>query len=758
MSISKHQIQSWNPSAQPAIGNAWIAVATEIEDLFARYVDSVTKVNDAYWEGLTADAAQGRANADKKTAIAVVDALEALANRAKQGFHEVDAPLQRAKSAVTGAEAEGFEVSDSLQVIDRTTDPDQTRIAAQQSWQQELIDAASAAERADTAVKDALNQGRDGLRATFTNAATLGGEQGKSDGKDLVDKPGELNAEETRRLVEAGRLTPEQLADLHSGGAATIPASHMEYLNEIGRSLDGKSPHEIEQIMDKLPPDAKRGLANSLQIMSTPTVTASVTGDPDVPTKGGENLIPAKMRESMTRGDLVVTDFKTAGTSVAPSIALNGVADNQAIARIAGAADPQYKAGTALDKDLTEVGRKYLDAQVRHDQNSNNKFEYFTVDGRGAENPAVTEEIFKAVGGDKITIEAAVTDKDNGQDFVHNVLTHNWTDNGQAASSMFSFGEHDATVDDPGNKVDIATANRTGNIMQAVAQNMSTSESWEALSNIPEMDNQSVGQVNPDLLRTISHSMSPYVSDLAGADQPKKPGFDIAGWANPAGSQFSGSANVFAALNTDEEAGKAFTQAAMDGIVGNEGQYALAPDAPDSGEHLVTAGRLQGLMDKGVLDGTQAQFDNDHEAAQAAYDRKSAAFDAAKGIATFGKLPTSDYISTMFDAGGDPLKEAIIGAEPDPTAQEAALPAHNFFKDYYNIVAAAPELPPSFADDHPWAFQPDGQLRPWEQLQIVNNPQREAAFQQMFNNLGDPRDGNGTLLRDGYDDVVRKDG
>lgn len=760
MSLTKNQVQSWNPSTLTAIGDAWIALGSKVEDLFTRYVDSVTKVNDTYWTGLTADAAQSRANADKKTAIAVVDALEALANRAKQGFHEVDAPLQRAKSAIVGAEADGFEVSDSLKITDRATDPDPQRVTALQTWQQELTDAANAAERADTAVKDALNQSSDGLRATVTNAATLGGEQGKADGRDLVDRPGELSAEETRRLVEAGRLTTDQLADLQSGSAATIPASQMEYLNAIGRSLDGKSPQEIEDIMNKLPPDAKRGLANSLQIMSNPTVTASVSGDPDVPTKGGENLIPTKMRESMSRSDLVVDDFKIVGRSGAPSIALNGVADNQAIARVAGAADPQYKAGTDLDRNLTEVGRQYLDAQIKHEQNPDRVFEYFTVDGRGADNPAVTEEIFQAVGDDKIVIEEAVTNKDHGQDFVSDVLTHNWTDNGKAASRMFNFGEHDATVDNPADKVDVATANRTGNIMQAVAENMSSADGWTKLADIPEMDNQSVGQVNPDLLRTVSHSMSPYISDLAGADQPDRPGFDIAGWANPGGNQFGGSANVFSALNTDDESGKIFTDAAVQESLASKGHYALDPKAPHAGADLLTAGRIEGLVDKGVLQGTQAVYDNDHEAAKEAYDRKAAAYDAITSLGSLGidKLPGGEYISAMVDAGGDPLKDSIIGSEPDPTAKDAVLPARNFYADYYSIVAAAPELPSSFAADHPWAFQEDGHLKPWDQLDIVNNPQREAAFQRMFNHLGDPRDGNGSLLRDGYDDVVRKDG
>ena len=86
MTPTRAQIESWDPASLTAIADAWIALGSKAEDLFSRYLSSVTTVHGAYWEGETAEAAQDRAAADRKTAGEVVDAIEALAKTAQQGF------------------------------------------------------------------------------------------------------------------------------------------------------------------------------------------------------------------------------------------------------------------------------------------------------------------------------------------------------------------------------------------------------------------------------------------------------------------------------------------------------------------------------------------------------------------------------------------------------------------------------------------------------------------------------------------------
>ena len=300
MTPTRAQIESWDPASLTAIADAWIALGSKAEDLFSRYLSSVTTVHGAYWEGETAEAAQDRAAADRKTAGEVVDAIEALAKTAQQGFHEIDAPLQRARMAVLAAEADGFVVSDALLLTDTAAEPDAARIALMVERQRELTDAANATENADNTVRSSLAGARDGLRVTFVSAVTSGGEQGKSDSDALATHPASMTPEQLQRITETGHLTPEQATALERGETATIPASQMEYLNQLGRSLDGKSPQEIEDLLSKLPPDAQAAVANSLQILSNENVSATVEGDPDVPTKGRS--------EPSTRHDARVSD------------------------------------------------------------------------------------------------------------------------------------------------------------------------------------------------------------------------------------------------------------------------------------------------------------------------------------------------------------------------------------------------------------------------------------------------------------------
>ncbi|MFD9678609.1 hypothetical protein ACFWAD_01960 [Rhodococcus sp. NPDC059969] len=594
---------------------------------------------------------------------------------------------------------------------------------------------------------------------TFVSAVTSGGEQGKSDSDALATDPTSLTLEQLQRITETGHLTSEQATALERGETATISASQMEYLNQLGRSLDGKSPQEIEDLLSKLPPDAQASVANSLQILSNENVSASVEGDPDVPTKGGLNLLPDKMRESLTRDDLVVNSFDVVGGSGLPSIALNGVADNQAIADIVSMGDDQYKSGSALDSALLDVGQKYLDAQVAHEQNPEHKFEYFTVDGRGTQDMAITEQIFAAVGDDKIAVDAAVNNPESGGGFVKDVLSHNWTDGGKAASTLFDFSGGDATVENPNDPTDVATATRTGSIMSAVGAAVSTDEAWKLLSDVPQSDGQSAGQLNPDLLQTVSRSMSPYVSDLAGSPGPNVAGFDRGEWADPTdNNQYKGSANVFALMNTDEGAGRILTQAAIAEQLASEGRYAADPTGSDSRAELERVGRLHGLIDRGMLEAVQDQYDDKAAHAQVIYDRKEAAFTALSTMGSFGidKLPGGEFVNLMIDSSGNSLQSAMIG-KPPGGADQAALNPPDFQRDTYNILRAVPEMPMEIRDQYGKYFDESGQLMSWNEV-VKTEPddiKLGADCAEMFEVLGGT-DADGILHA--YQIVVLTDG
>jgi hypothetical protein len=138
-------------------------------------------------------------------------------------------------------------------------------------------------------------------------------------------------------------------------------------------------------MLSRLPPDARQGVANALQLLSTPKVRANVHGDAGIPTTGAAHLLPQKMHQSLTRKDLVHRYEATYRDGAPVEVfSLEGVAENQAVARIADMSDPQLKHGTGLDVAVLDAARTYLDAQVDVESNPGRALE---VDGDATSNP-----------------------------------------------------------------------------------------------------------------------------------------------------------------------------------------------------------------------------------------------------------------------------------------------------------------------------------------------------------------------------------
>ncbi|MGW4247763.1 TPR repeat region-containing protein [Nocardia sp. NPDC004722] len=613
----------------------------------------------------------------------------------------------------------------------------------------DLTDGAQKAQSADDKLREELKkQGTSNLSA-FTSAAALSGEQARSDAAELAS--GHQTPDEIARMVAAGHLPPEQLAGLESGGTATVPASQMQYLTEIARALDGKSPEEIASITSKLPPDARQAFANGMQILASQRVDGGSAG------KGGFDRLPQQWRNSLSRPDLVQQGWE--GVPPMPEIKLNGVADNQAIATVVGAGDDHYKLGSDLDRKLIDVGRQYLHGQVLHEQNPDSKFECFTVDGHGTQDRALTEGIFQAVGADKFAVESVITDKDHGKEFTLDLLSHQWSDHDRAVSSLFRFGDSDAIVADPNNAVEVARATRMGHIMSAFAQNVGNEDAWNALSNVPGHGSNSAGQLNPELMRTVSHSLAPYVSDLVRDGSPLRPGFET----NWIGKQnFANSAFVAALLNTDGQAGTVFNKAVMDTVLNQEVGFADHLGDPNAGQSLLSAGRLQGVLDKGLMLETGDQYRDAFDAQKETYDRKVAAFEGATAaIKLAGGLapgPTGALVSFPLDAFGTSLKDGICGPQPE-MGKTPVLQGVDEYRQLHSILEARQTmhgLPSTLtaAPEFGYAFDANGRLKSYDAITDINSSY-DDGLRVMLSRIGG---GEGRQIMDGYRQVTLKDG
>ncbi|OBH39496.1 hypothetical protein A5692_07885 [Mycobacterium sp. E342] len=645
MSLTKTQIEAWNPATLTAIGDAWTAMGTKIDSLFGRYKSAVANVNGGHWQGVAADAAMTRAESDRQAAARVVDHLDRVAKIATDGFHQIDAPLQRARNAIAGAQQAGFTVSENLVVskADLTTSAD---LAAQEQWQIQITSAADATEQADTQVKDALNAARLDLQVAFIQPATLGTGQGTSDGNQLLNDPRHLSADEIQRLTAAGLLTPAQLTALQSGATVDIPASQMQYINALARSLDGKSPQQIETILNEMPAEARQGVANALQLLSTNSVSASVTGDSTIPAHGATNLLPHQMYDALNRGDLMTEGFSLVGGYGYNTINLNGVAANQANAAIAAMASPGLKHGSGLDKGVLNAAQQYLRGQVAAE---NDKQALYFVDGRGQEpNAPMTEQMFSAVANDKAAVSSELTGP-NGQTLLSDVFNHQWSDHGKTVSQLFNISSQDA-VAVPGDRPSEVRAAESGQIAQTVAQYMSNhSNELLHLSGDP---GTAVGQRNPDLMINLASDLAPYYSTFAGSE------------SIPGVSHFANSgqlANMYSVLATNPTAG-------VNAAIATFGQENALATAYGSGHapytYAQTAGQMQHALEVGTQSAETALNQGDVYKAQWQAAVNGASYDTAYKAAgaVLNYIPEAGpVIKSLIDVAGPAIKPDVVG-------------------------------------------------------------------------------------------------
>jgi hypothetical protein len=758
---------SWDPSVLTEIGNGWTTLGSKVEDLFARYRSSVAAVNGGHWEGAAADAAMHRAESDQRAAHQLVGHLNRAAKVATDGFGAINGPLQQARAAVAEATNAGYVVREDLSVYKpgKSTEDDEQ---AMRRFAERITSAANATEAADNTVRNALSATRGDLRAAFATAAGSGGAQARADANDLLKDPSHLTPEELARLAAAGSLSPDQLDALQAGDPVNIPASQMEYLNGLARSLDGKTPEEIETILNTLPADARHSVANALQLVSNERVTSNIAGDKDIPSNGGLALLPDRYRQSLTRGDLVVT--KSLGLN---ATILHGVKDNQSIARVAGMADDRYKAGSALDQRLMDVGRQYLHAQVRSEQDplGNLSIDDHSLDAANARKHGlplqVTEDIFRAVAPDKVALHDAAVNPAHGQEFLTDVLTHRaWADGGSAAKALFTFNGDEQFVHPGESHAGYAMAARDGEIMQAVARAMSSDAARNLMLDVPGAGHHSVGQLNPELMRQVATSMAPYISDMAGASAPpdrQTAGFHVGlgedNWANADG-RHGGLVNIMSIMDSDltknpghPGAGEIFNAGAVAAMTGQEHLFAHDPHAPDAGSHLIASGIIQGALDQGLMTALQNDATNHQTNLHDVWQHKKDAWDTWQRLAgvaegeikkagPFGKA--FGYADELFgDQIKDGLKNDFLGKEPDKNITVGQLPAPNWDKLFNATLAQVP--PESFSAElrgkYGWAFGDDGRVLGYEQALVqadslgVPSTVVQNAYQVLLNSL-----------------------
>ena len=476
------------------------------------------------------------------------------------------------------------------------------------------------------------------------------GEAGKNDGESLAD--GQLSPEERQRLQENTTVDPKAL----DSGSVSIPPEQMAYLNGLSDSMDGKSPAEIKAMLDGLEQreDAK-AVSNGLHLVGSDRVHTGVDpslkpGDAGyVPATGGKENLPTSIRDVFDApllndpsGDWI-THPDGSRTHIPPDYnkPYKFLDEYRDIAAISNYGDPALQRGSALNEGMFAESRELLE------HFESNRWPDYT-DRWGHENLDPTlQELISSASHDPVAVHDMVAGSDTvaNDNFMHDLYRHDWADDGKAAGTMFpDTSDH---------------SERAGQTMHAF--DAYAAAHYQELLNMSGAD--SLGQVNPELVRALGAANVPYIDDMAGSNIDGTRGFeDLDNGVNANNMR-----NLFAVIDSDDIAGNNFNAHAAStwkDLVADYSQDLAKTGVPD-GDLLKSVGKLQGAMDMGEYIHQLDSGKDQHNAALAAWEKKGEWFDAAKTVV--GELPRVKEAVDIYDKiPGDPLRDLFVGDQPKP--------------------------------------------------------------------------------------------
>ena len=493
-----------------------------------------------------------------------------------------------------------------------------------------------------------------------------GEQHGHDDGESLSD--GTLSPEESKRLHDATSLSDAEKAALDSGNL-TIPPERMAYLNGLSHSLDGKTPAEIKATLDGLPPADRTAVANGLHLVGSDAVKTSVDpsiepGDQGyVPASGGKENLPrsiqdvfdAPLKNSPVPEQITGPDGKHRIELPDPNKPYKYLDEYRDIAAISNYADHDVQRSSALNEGMLAESRELLsdyDGDLRPNPGLGTDWGHQNVD-------PTLQDLLSSSSHDPIAVHDAFAGADGNSpnnDFIRDVYQHDWADDGKAAGELFP----DATDHS-------ARAGETMHAFDAYA-----GEHYQDLLNMSDHD--SIGQVNPDLVRALGDATVPYVDDMAGSNIDGTQGFrDLDNGANANNMR-----GLFAVIDSDDVAGDSFNAHAAGtwrDLVADYSQNLATTGVPD-GDLLASAGKLGGAMDMGEYIHQLDSGKDAYHASMEAWEKKGQWYDAIHDIAS--QVPRLDDAVGIYDKlPGDPLKELFVGQQPITRHRDADALAHS---------------------------------------------------------------------------------
>ncbi|MCV7284852.1 hypothetical protein H7J87_05885 [Mycolicibacterium wolinskyi] len=463
--------------------------------------------------------------------------------------------------------------------------------------------------------------------------------------KDAASKVDEiLNTIDPRQLQ--GRTDPTTGSKIPAEKLNPVQA---ELVGRMQQRMEDMSLNDLSALKEKLG-DKNDILTNAMNVMSDPDVNYPRHGDAEVvspnggiPTSGwdvgGKDDLPSGVRDALG----AKLDLSGPAHSDAPGVDVHfgdtdGARNLMTLSDIIGDGDPKFQQGSELDRSLMSRGQEILAASPTG----------------GNE---VVQRIFETAGHDKVIAHDMFT---KNQEFLEDVLTNPWSDDGKAASTLTDWIKQDANSPDP------ELNRRAGETARVLADYMGTHKT--DLLDMTGFD--SLGKENPLLTQSLANAMTPYLDEIAGRPSDTAGGLGL----NPTtgfGEAFDGgdakspkAVDLLTVLNTDDEAARiinARSIALQNDYINDFAQSVIDnPNFPQDATAIDAAGKLKGISENALISASNDVIGDGAEAKERVGRLLSGALDMAGNLP--GPTGTAVGISSPL------FKEFITSFETDKPA------------------------------------------------------------------------------------------
>lgn len=552
---------------------------------------------------------------------------------------------------------------------------------------------------------------------------------GKKDGEETdalsawqQREDGELKPEDMEALVrdaldgnEGAAAHVDKILDSIDGeqlGSKSVahPLSPLqaELVGQMQAQMKHMSISDLNAARDKLG-SHKDILVNAMQIMSDKDVRyPRHDGDgPQIVTPGrlpndgvlpgDSGALPDAVQRALSNSDSTQLAGMPGPDGSSAPVSLRHADDLKAIAGLVKDGDPKFQTGTELDRQIMLAADRIMDTRE-------NPLGDPPVDYR-----ETTQSLFEAVDNDHQIINDHLMGRNgvDAKDFLNDVNTIDWTDNGKAAGYLFSWTNEDSPIA-------AETADKYAEYL---------GEKRPQLMNI---DGQTLGQLNPELVQGYARGLTPYVDEMSGASNPF---FEIDDEASRRAGLMPNAKGVFAVLNTDAGAADTINTVAYQEAMKHETAFAMSPGDPQSHSHMTAAATMRGLVDVGAHEAFQSFQENGYAADKTETQWKKSGFDAAvAAVSTGGTLiPNVGFVAgpvisqvgnvfsqELFDAPSTPVKESL------PQMSESVV--NGVLLDAMLAARHPVNLPQGYIDwesDPPHVSKP-GDVNDWDYEAVIN--------------------------------------